>query len=128
MKKPKYHNIRDAKGRFVTSKQKAANVKKEIENWEMVDTTSSKPHQAHEDFEKTYKAFDIKLAPDSPAKRNFLRVDSASTAHTGFGDEPTAPHCNKTKSALVWYSLGVLSGLIAWLAIEYYYHIFNPCR
>lgn len=100
MKKPKYHNIRDAKGRFVKKNNLF-----------------------------TQSAIVPIVSNGKPAYR--LTIDNESTiVDKDEWDEPTAPHSvlNKTKSALVWFSLGVLSGLIAWLAIEYYYHIFNPCR
>lgn len=137
MKKPKYHNIRDAKGRFV----KRFGVPKMPHHLPLPPPRSrtNLPGIDNDQVIPLYpnlikeNSAEVRIF-DSYGKdqkgRNFERVDSASTAHTGFGDEPTAPHSvlNKTKNALVWFSLGVLSGLIAWLAIEYYYHIFNPCR
>lgn len=102
MKKPKYHNIRDAKGRFV-----------------------KRPN--YRPLPVYINEIGVPIHPsliDGSAKtdKEFKEVYDSHI--------PTTDHSvpNKTKSALVWFSLGVLSGLIAWVAIEYYYHIFNPCR
>jgi hypothetical protein len=148
MKKPKYHNIRDAKGRFVKPyniedltprKMLTAGSGKIIFRKPVPKPNINLPGIDNDQVIPSYpnlikeNSAEVRIF-DSYGKdqkgRNFERVDSASTAHTGFGDEPTAPHSvlNKTKSALIWFSLGVLSGVIAWVGIEYSYHLFNPCR